>query len=66
MYAVTIKKSMTEYQHWINDLPTIYSNTALYGRTLVWYFWSLVYVRFFEALYGAFEVQFFQGFIFTP
>ena len=28
--------------------------------------WSLAYFRFFEALNGTFEVQFFQGFIFTP
>ena len=27
---------------------------------------SLAYFRIFEALNGAFEVQFFQGFIFTP
>ena len=29
-------------------------------------FWPLVYFHFFEALNDAFEVQFFQGFIFTP
>ena len=29
-------------------------------------FWQLVYFHFFEALNNAFEVQFFQGFIFTP
>ena len=45
---------------------TIYSNTAVYGEKWVWYFWSLAYFRFFEALNGAFEVQFFQGLIFTP
>ena len=45
---------------------TIYSNTAVYGEKWVWYFWSHAYFCFFEALNGAFEVQFFQGFIFTP
>ena len=45
---------------------TIYSNTAVYGEKWVWYFWSLAYFRFFEALNGAFEDNFFQGFIFTP
>ena len=29
-------------------------------------FWPLVYFHSFEALNDAFEVQFFQGFIFTP
>ena len=57
MYAVTIKISMTEYHHWINR-HTIYSNTAVYGEKLVRWIWSLVYFHFFEALNGAFEVQF--------
>ena len=41
-YAVTIKKSMTEYHQWINGLLTIYSNTVVYGEKLVWWIWSLV------------------------
>ena len=31
-----------------------------------WWIWSLVYFHSFEALNDAFEVQIFQGFIFTP
>ena len=34
---VSFKISMTEYHHWL----IIYSNTAVYGEKLVWYFWSL-------------------------
>ena len=30
--AVTIKKSMTEYHHWINGLAHNYSNTVVYGE----------------------------------
>ena len=54
--------------HWISPLIwlTINSNTAVYGEKWVWFFWSFAYFRFFEALNGAFEVQFFQGFILTP
>ena len=37
---------------------TIYSNTAVYEEKWVWYFWSLAYFRFFEALYGALEEHF--------
>ena len=62
IYAVSIKISMTEYHHWINDLVDhLFYNTAVYGEKWVWYFWSLAYFRFFEALNGAFEVQFFSG-----
>ena len=66
IHAVSIKISMTEYHHWINGLLTIYAYTTVYGEKWVWYFWSLAYFCFFEALTSAFEVQFFQGFIFTP
>ena len=66
IYAVSIKISMTEYHHWINELVVHLFNTAVYGEKWVWYFWSLAYFCFFEALNGAFEVQFYQGFIFTP
>ena len=61
IYAVSIKISMTEYHHWITVWLTIYFNTAVYGEKWVWYFWSLAYFRFFGALNGAFEVQFFSG-----
>ena len=43
---------------------TIYSNTVVYGGKWVWWIWSLVYFHSFEALNDAFEVQYFQGFIF--
>ena len=36
----------------------VYSNTTVYGGKWVWYFWSLAYFHFFEALNNAFEVQF--------
>ena len=45
---------------------TIYSNTVVYGEKWIRQIWSLVYFHFFKAINGAFEVQLFQGFIFTP
>ena len=45
---------------------TIYSNAAVYGEKLVRCIQSLVYFHFFEALNGAFEVQFLSGIHFTP
>ena len=64
IYAVTINISMTEYNHWISSLADrLFYHYSLWGKW-VWYFWSLAYFRFFEAINKAFEVQFFQGFIF--
>ena len=45
---------------WISPLNK-WSNTAVYGEKLVRCIWSLVYFLFFEALNGAFEVQFLSG-----
>ena len=42
----------------------IYSRPAVYGGNEYGKVRSLVYFDFFEALNGAFEVQFFQGLIF--
>ena len=68
IYAVSIKISMTEYHHWINGLADhLYSNTAvdLWGEMSTVFLVTIF--PLFEALNGAFdEVQFFQGFIFTP
>ena len=47
----------------LDSRPPLFTNP---GSATALYFWSLAYVRFFEALNGAFEVQVFQGCIFTP
>ena len=47
----------------------VYSNTAVYGEMsimMVIPVIGLFFPHFFEALDDAFEVQFFQGFTFTP
>ena len=43
----------------------VYSNTTVYGE-MTWYFWSLAYFCFFEALNDAFEEKIFQGLILHP
>ena len=41
--AVTIKKSMTEYHHWINVLAAhLFLNTVVYGRKWVWWIWAIL------------------------
>ena len=61
---------MTEYHHLINHqgLWFILLNTAVYGGKMTECGKSghLSYFHFFEAQNYAFELQFFQGFIFTP
>ena len=65
--AVTIKKYVTEYHHLTNSQAYIFILTQQsMGEVSTWQIWAFVYFHSFEALNDAFDVQFFQGFIFTP
>ena len=59
IYAVTIKIFMTEYHHWINGQAHLFQHSSLRGRNEEDISGHIVYFHFFEALNGAFELQFF-------
>ena len=66
IYVVIIKISMTGYHHWINGQTYhLFYHSSLWGEMSKINPVTCLF-HLFEALNNAFEMQLFQGFIFTP